>query len=53
MKRGLYLDAHVVERWRAGDERPEILAERLEWRPDRARPALSLDLPALLDNIRR
>jgi Uma2 family endonuclease len=25
------IDARVVERWRPGDERPEILAERLEW----------------------
>ena len=27
------IDARVVERWRPGDARPEILAERLEWQP--------------------
>jgi Uma2 family endonuclease len=25
------LDARIVERWRPGDERPEIVADRLEW----------------------
>lgn len=27
------VDARIVERWRPSDERPEMLAERLEWRP--------------------
>jgi Uma2 family endonuclease len=27
------LDARVVERWRPGDERPEILTEALTWHP--------------------
>jgi len=43
VKRGLYLahdiaeywivdlDARFIERWRPGDERPEIITERLEW----------------------
>lgn len=30
------LDARLVERWRPGDARPEVLTERLEWRPDAA-----------------
>lgn len=46
------VDARVVERWRPGDERPEMLAERLEWRPEEASqgredpttPALVIDL---------
>lgn len=38
------VDARLVERWRPEDERPEILTERLEWRPDAARPALELEL---------
>jgi Uma2 family endonuclease len=40
------VDARLVERWRPEDERPEILAEQLEWQPDPARPPLGLDLPA-------
>lgn len=27
------LDARVVERWRPGDDRPEVLADRLRWTP--------------------
>ena len=27
------LDARVIERWRPGDERPEVLADRLRWSP--------------------
>jgi Uma2 family endonuclease len=40
------VDARLVERWRSGDERPEVLAEQLDWQPDRALPALVIDLPA-------
>lgn len=32
------LDARVVERWRPGDTRPEILTTELTWRPDSAAP---------------
>ena len=38
------VDARLVERWRPGDERPEILTTRLTWRPDPAAPALEIDL---------
>jgi Uma2 family endonuclease len=38
------VDARVVECWRPDDERPEILTERLEWRPDPARAGLMIDL---------
>lgn len=41
------LDARVVERWRPGDERPEVVDRQLEWRPAGAPAALVLDLPAL------
>jgi Uma2 family endonuclease len=41
------LDARLVERWRPEDERPEVLRDRLPWRPDVRHPALELDLPAL------
>ena len=40
-------DARLVERWRPGDERPEIIADRLEWQPDPAIAPLSIDLPEL------
>ncbi|HEY0969719.1 MAG TPA: Uma2 family endonuclease [Gemmatimonadales bacterium] len=45
------VDARLVERWRPDDERPEILAERLEWRPDPAHPALEIDLPACFAEV--
>lgn len=38
-------NTRMVERWRPGDERPELLADTLEWQPDAARPLLSIDLP--------
>ena len=38
------LDARLVERWRPADERPEILAERLEWRAVPEAPPLEIDL---------
>ncbi|HEY0970867.1 MAG TPA: Uma2 family endonuclease [Gemmatimonadales bacterium] len=45
------LDARVVKRWRPHDERPEILTERLEWRPDPAHPALEIGLPAYFAEV--
>jgi Uma2 family endonuclease len=38
------LDARVVERWRPGDERPEIVAATLTWQPDPSAAPLHLDL---------
>jgi Uma2 family endonuclease len=38
------VDARLLERWRPEDERPEILAERIEWRPDPRHPPLVIDL---------
>ncbi len=38
------LDARMVERWRPGDERPEVLSERLEWQPETAVAPLTIDL---------
>ncbi len=38
-------DARVLERWRPGDDRPEILDEQLVWQPARDVPALIIDLP--------
>jgi Uma2 family endonuclease len=39
------LDARVVERWRHGEARPEILSRSLGWRPRADIPALEIDLP--------
>lgn len=40
-------DARLVERWRPGDARPEILTGRLEWQPAPAHPPMVLDLQEL------
>jgi Uma2 family endonuclease len=38
------LDARLLERWRPGDDRPEIVAETLEWTPAGSAEPLRLDL---------
>jgi Uma2 family endonuclease len=38
------LDARLVERWRPGDDRPEIVAEALEWSPAGSAEPLRIDL---------
>jgi hypothetical protein len=45
------LDARLVERWRPGDERPEILADRLEWLPEADTDPLVLDLGELFREV--
>jgi Uma2 family endonuclease len=45
------IDARVIERWRPGDARPEILAERLEWQPSDSHPAWVLDLEGYFDAV--
>ena len=45
------LDARLIERWRPADARPEILTERLGWRPEAEGPELEIDLPALFREI--
>lgn len=37
-------DAQLVERWRPGDERPEIVTETLRWLPDGARTEAAIEL---------
>jgi hypothetical protein len=34
----------LIERWRPGDERPEILTGFIEWRPSLDQPPLRIDL---------
>ncbi len=41
------LDARLVERWRPGDKRPEVLEERLLWQPEGASAPLLVELEAL------
>jgi Uma2 family endonuclease len=38
------LDSRLVERWRPGDQRPEVLAGELVWRPEIAAEPLRIDL---------
>ena len=45
------LDARLVERWRPGDERPEILTEALAWRPAGARESFQLDLTRYFGDV--
>ena len=39
------LEARLVERWRPGDARPEILTEVLEWIPEEGLEPLRIELP--------
>jgi Uma2 family endonuclease len=45
------LDSRLVERWRPGDERPEILDRTFEWRVAGAGEPLVIDLEAFFDEI--
>lgn len=45
------LDARLVERWRHGDERPELLTESLAWQPDPVRPALEIALGEFFEAV--
>jgi Uma2 family endonuclease len=45
------LDARLLERWRSGDERPEVLGETIEWRLDEQADSLVIDLPALFVKV--
>lgn len=45
------VDARLVERWRPGDTRPEIVSGTLEWQPRGDLEPLRIDLPALFDEV--
>ena len=45
------LDARLVERWRHGDERPEILEDRIEWRAADAGDAMAIELPLFFTRV--
>ena len=40
-------DARTIERWRPGDDRPEIITDSIEWQPEGAWNPLTISLPAL------
>lgn len=46
------IDARAIERWRPGDERPEILTDELVWSPEGATHPLTINLPELFDRAR-
>ena len=45
------LDARLVERWRPGDDRPEVLAETLRWQADPTTAPLEIDLPQFFARV--
>ena len=45
------LDSRLFERWRPGDERPEILADAIEWVPDKTKPSLTIDIQGFFSEL--
>lgn len=45
------VEARLVERWRPGDARPEIVTDALAWQPDPAHEPLVIELPPLFAAI--
>jgi Uma2 family endonuclease len=45
------LDARLIERWRPDDERPEVLADELVWKPAGGSAPLRLELPMLFADV--
>lgn len=45
------LDARVVERWRPGDERPEVLGEAIAWQPVPGANPLTIALAPLFARV--
>lgn len=41
------IEAALVEEWKPGEERPRIITDRLEWRPDGAAEPFILELADL------
>ena len=44
-------DARTIERWRPGEDRPEVLADSLRWLPTPDSEPLAIDLEALFAGI--
>lgn len=45
------LDARLVERWLPGDERPEVVTARLDWRPEGVDAPFVLSLPTFFGRV--
>ena len=45
------LDARIVERWRPGDERPEIVTSRLEWKLPEVEETVAIDLESFFAEV--
>lgn len=45
------LDARAVDRWRPGDDRPEVLDTAIDWNPAGAQAPLALDLPGYFAEV--
>jgi Uma2 family endonuclease len=45
------LDSRIIERWRGGDERPEIITERIEWRPTEYPATCSIDIVRFFQSV--
>ena len=44
-------DARVIERWRPGDKRPEILVDRIDWQPEGAIEPMTVELSKFWDEV--
>jgi hypothetical protein len=47
------LDAELIERWRSGEDRPDIATSVFEWQPPGATEPLRLELDKFFDRIGR
>ncbi|MFI5229394.1 MAG: Uma2 family endonuclease [Gemmatimonadales bacterium] len=45
------IDARLIERWRRGDERPDIVSTTLIWSPDGAAQPLAIEIDALFADL--
>lgn len=45
------LDAQLIERWRLGEDRPEIATNVLEWRPPGAAESFHLEIRKFFDRV--
>jgi Uma2 family endonuclease len=43
-------DAAIVERWRPGDERPEVRTEQIAWHPSGATKPLTIAISEIIDD---
>ncbi|MEO8201437.1 MAG: Uma2 family endonuclease [Gemmatimonadota bacterium] len=45
------LDAQIIERWRPGDDRPDILSSRIEWKGSDTVDPLVIDLEVFFEDV--